>query len=278
MRPLAVNFHLYKPCNYRCQFCFATFRDVEGVLSLEDAKRLITQLREAGCDKLTFAGGEPTLHPHLGELLVHAKEEGLVTSLVTNGARLERLLETHPEVLDWVALSVDSGDEETQKKLGRGNGKHVQRACALAALCRDRQIRLKLNTVVTRLNWEEDLSWLVRSIQPVRWKVFQVLRVEGQNDGAVEPLLITGEEFRAFLRRHEHLATEGYPAVSEANEAMLDSYVMIDPVGRFYGDTGGKHRVSPPILEVGVAEALATVGYREEQFEARGGRYDWRVR
>lgn len=32
MRPVSVNFHLYKPCNYRCRFCFATFRDVDGHL------------------------------------------------------------------------------------------------------------------------------------------------------------------------------------------------------------------------------------------------------
>jgi DNA-directed RNA polymerase specialized sigma24 family protein len=34
---VAVNFHLYKPCNYRCRFCFATFRDLRGQLSLEHA-------------------------------------------------------------------------------------------------------------------------------------------------------------------------------------------------------------------------------------------------
>ena len=25
----AVNYHLWKPCNMRCGFCFATFEDIE---------------------------------------------------------------------------------------------------------------------------------------------------------------------------------------------------------------------------------------------------------
>ena len=65
----AVNYHLFKPCDAACHFCFATFRDVDGHLSLDEAQRLITLLREAGAEKLNFAGGEPTLHPHIGALL-----------------------------------------------------------------------------------------------------------------------------------------------------------------------------------------------------------------
>jgi molybdenum cofactor biosynthesis enzyme MoaA len=55
-----------KPSSHRC---FATFRDLRGQLSLEHALTLLRLLREAGCEKLNFAGGEPTLHPHIGPLL-----------------------------------------------------------------------------------------------------------------------------------------------------------------------------------------------------------------
>jgi radical S-adenosyl methionine domain-containing protein 2 len=145
----------------------------------------------------------------------------------------------------------------------------------LSDLCRSQGVRVKVNTVVTSLNHAEEMSVLVRRMAPERWKVFQVLRVVGQNDGSVEPLLITGEQFRAFVDRHRHLAAEGLGPIAESNEVMTDSYVMIDPLGRFYGDTGGKHRVGPPILEVGVDEALAAVGFRPEKLVARGGLYDW---
>ena len=146
---VAVNFHLYKPCNYRCRFCFATFRDLRGQLSREHALLLLRLLREAGCEKLNFAGGEPTLHPHIGPLLAESRRLGLVTSIISNGARLRPLLAAHASDLDWVGLSVDSADEVVQAALGRGTGGHVARSLAHADEIRARGLRLKLNTVVT---------------------------------------------------------------------------------------------------------------------------------
>lgn len=272
---LAVNFHLYKPCDVRCLFCFATFRGVRGHLSWDDARRLIERLRDAGVQKITFAGGEPTLHPFIGDLTAFAKGAGFVTGIVTNGSRLRELLAAHSCHLDWAALSVDSASEDTQRALGRGKGSHVERAVGLSDACREAKVRVKVNTVVTALNWQEDMSDLVRRMRPERWKVFQVLRVEGQNDGSVETLLITAEQLQHFVRRHAHLAREGYAPIVEDNDAMTDSYAMIDPLGRFYGDSGGRHIVSEPILEVGVSRALSQVGFDARRLEARGGVYDW---
>ena len=273
--PPAINFHVYEKCDSKCTFCFATFADVRRRASLEESIRLLEVLREAGARKINFAGGEPTLHPHIGRLLEAARALGFVTSIVTNGWKLGKLLDRHPGVLDWVGLSCDSADEATQLALGRGRGNHVARTVALADRCHAEGIRLKLNTVVTSLTWGHDMRALVRRIRPERWKIFQVLRVEGQNDGRVEPLLIEPWQFRAFVERHAELSAEGITLVPEDNEAMTDSYAMIDPTGRFFGDTDGKDRRSRPILEVGVAAALRDVGFRPEKMKARGGLYDW---
>lgn len=270
--PAAVNFHIFKPCNLRCRFCFATFRDVRGYLPVDDAFRLMALLREAGCEKLTFAGGEPTLHPHFGALLAEARRLGFTTCVVTNGARLAEVLDRQPSDLDWVGFSVDSGKEDVQAALGRGTGGHVRKTVALVEKAHARGIAVKLNTVVTRLTWNEDMTELVELLRPARWKVFQVLYVAGQNDGSVDDLLIDSTQFRTFVERHR---ARGLDPVVEDNEAMTDSYAMIDPLGRFYGDTDGRHRESAPILEVGLATALAQVGFRAEKLAARGGLYDW---
>lgn len=271
----AVNFHVYKPCNAKCRFCFATFRDVHGQLSLSDAISVLDALRGAGAEKINFAGGEPTLHPQIGELVAHARGLGLVTSIVTNGARLAELLDSHSDDIDWVGLSVDSADEAVERALGRSRGAYIAQAVALADRCRGNFIRVKLNTVVSKLNWMEDMSPLVRRVRPERWKVFQVLPVEGQNDGGVESLLVSSAEFAAFVSRHEGLHDEGLGPVVEDNDAMRGSYVMVDPLGRFYGNSTGRHVYSDPILKVGVEQALAQVGFSSEKFAARGGSYRW---
>ncbi|AUX43643.1 uncharacterized protein SOCE26_050950 [Sorangium cellulosum] len=113
-------------------------------------------------------------------------------------------------------------------------------------------------------------------MRPARWKVFQVLPVAGQNDGSVEDLLIDGDQFRAFVARHRHLEAEALNPIAEDNEAMTDSYAMIDPSGRFYGNSSGRHVASAPILDVGIDAALAQVGFVPERLAARGGVYAWK--
>ncbi|AUX43646.1 uncharacterized protein SOCE26_050980 [Sorangium cellulosum] len=162
MKIVAVNYHIYKPCNLRCRFCFATFRDVRESLAVDDAFRLLRLLRDAGCKKLTFAGGEPTLHPRFGEILAEARRLGFVTCVITNGARLANILDGQASDLDWLGFSIDSAREEAQAALGRGSGAYVQKVLALVDEARRRGVRIKLNTVVTRLTWEEDMSELVR--------------------------------------------------------------------------------------------------------------------
>lgn len=273
--PISINYHLYKPCNDHCRFCFATFRDIRGCLDREAAKDLISRLRHAGGAKLNFAGGEPTLYPGLGDLIQHAKELGFVTSIVTNGARLDALIEQYGAYLDWVGLSVDSGQEEVQAALGRGRGGHVQAVLDHARKAQAAGIRVKLNTVVTALTWQEDMSWLLQAVRPLRWKIFQVLPVAGQNDGSVEDLLITRDQFQAFLARHKHLEEQGTILVPEDNDAMIHSYAMIDPLGRFYGYRDGRYIYSEPIRTVGVMAALAQVDFSLAKLTERGGRYDW---
>lgn len=275
MKPVAINYHLIRACNASCRFCFATFRDVAGRIRTSEARRLLDRLRSAGGEKITFAGGEPTLHPDLGELLGHAKDLGFITCVVTNGFKLGDLLDAHADILDWAGLSIDSGSEAVQAALGRGRGDHVARCVELADRCRAEGVRVKLNTVVTAETWWEDLAPLVRRMRPERWKVFQVLPMAGQNDGAVEDLRISRAQFEAFVARHQHLADEGLAPVAEDNDAMRGSYLMVDPLGRFFGNATGRHVYSSPILEVGVQAALAQVGFAPSKFEARGGRYRW---
>ena len=275
--PVSVNFHLWPKCNLKCTFCYAGFPEARQAMPTTNAKRVIDLLAAAGTEKVTFVGGEPTLHPHLPELVRHAADIGLTTCIVTNGARLIQVVDAAPGAVHWVGLSVDSGREDVQAQLGRGKGDHVHKSIALADEIRRRGIRLKLNTVVTALNCDEDMSELVRRIRPERWKAFQVLRVEGENDGRVEPLLITTDQYGEFVMRHEHLKAEGLGLVPEDNEAMRGSYVMINPEGRFFGNETGRYVVSDPILAVGVDKALAQVDWRSDKFVARGGLYQWQT-
>jgi radical S-adenosyl methionine domain-containing protein 2 len=283
--PPSVNYHLIQACNMRCRGCFATFHDVvEGGLPrgiLPRAETLaITQALAGRFEKITFAGGEPTLCPWLIELIRAAKLGGATTMIVTNGTRLnDAWLGEAKGWLDWVTLSVDSPSAATHETLGRaihGRAYTPETYEEMTDAVHRSGIRLKVNTVVSALNHHEDFTRHIRRMRPERWKVFQVLPVGGQNEGSVEPLLISGADFNAFIERHRGLEAEGIAVVPEDNDDMTGTYAMVAPNGCFYDNTVGRYRYSRPIRQVGLEAAWSDVAFNHDAFLARGGVYDWR--
>ena len=281
----SVNFHLWKPCNMKCSFCFATFQDVgqdtlpKGHLPREDCLAVVEALATAGFDKINFAGGEPTLCPWLPDLIHRAKELEATTSMVTNGSFVtQEWLDCVGGCLDWAAVSIDTVDPEKLKRMGR-----TTRAGPLSEddylrildMLRQRHIRLKINTVVTRENYDENLTGFIAKARPERWKLLQVLPVRGQNDGLVDNLVITHEEFASYVLRNRHVESLGIAVVPESNDLMTGSYVMVDPAGRFFDNVDGTYVYSRPINQVGVEVAQREVSVDPEKFRLRDGLYDW---
>lgn len=280
-----VNYHLWKPCNMRCGFCFATFVDIgpeivpKGHLGPEGCEAIVTLLALAGFKKINFAGGEPTMCPWLHELIALAKGLGLTTSVVTNGSRITReWIERLDGCLDWAAISIDSVNPNTLDKTGRttmsgplGEADYLRTIDML----RDRDIRVKVNTVVTKANLDEDLTGFIIKVRPERWKLFQVLPIVGQNDFLVDPYVVSSEEFDRYVEAAGRVESCGVAVVPENNDLMTGSYAMVDPAGRFFDNVQGTHSYSRPILEVGVCQAIADVSVDAEKFLMRDGLYDW---
>ena len=281
----SVNFHLWKACNMMCEFCFATFQDIapavlpKGHLGPDGSMAVVESLAQAGFRKLNFAGGEPTLCPWLPDLIGRAEYLGLTTSVVTNGSLMSgEWLDGVAGQLDWVALSIDSVEPDTLLHTGRTTRNGPMSAedyLGVARAVRDRRIRLKVNTVVSRSNLHEDLSGFIIGSRPERWKLLQVLPVAGQNSSKVGVHLISSEEFWEYVETNRRVEEHGITIVPEDNELMTGSYVMVDPAGRFFDNAAGAHTYSRPILEVGVEQALRDVSVDAGKFLARSGTYAW---
>jgi len=283
----SVNFHLWEPCNMRCKFCFATFQDVKrtilpaGHLPKEQAIEVVIQLAEIGFEKITFAGGEPTLCPWLPDLISTAKDANLTTMIVSNGSQLtDTFLEKNKNKLDWIAISIDSLNDETNLVTGRAiaGNKPLKIDYYLSLVDRIKQYGygLKINTVVHSKNFKEDMSVFIRYAKPKRWKVMQVLPIEGQNDLKIDNLIISESQFQFFLDTHNGLKNITN-IVPELNSDMKGSYVMVDPAGRFFDNTTGTHNYSKSILEIGSRLAIQQVNYDFSKFVSRGGIYDWQI-
>ena len=272
----SVNYHLWKSCNYQCKFCFGSFNDVKrNNLKQVEAENLLHKLVNFGFEKITFSGGEPTLCPFLPKLLEIAKKGGMTTMIVTNGSRLNlEWLQSNKKFLDWIALSIDSVNKETNILSGRFRKHQIfdeVKYLELIENIKKLEYKLKINTVVSKFNVNEDMNKFINKVNPDRWKIMQVLPIIGQNDKQIDNFEVTLKEFNNFLKRHKN-----NNIVSENNYEMQGSYVMIDPIGRFFNNSSGKHIYSSAINKVGVKKALNEVGYCTKKFINRGGLYSWK--
>jgi len=269
----------------RCKFCFATFQDVKhsilpkGHLPKEQSVEVVLQLAEIGFEKITFAGGEPTLCSWLPELITTAKNAGLTTMIVSNGSKLtDSFLQANKNHLDWIAVSIDSLNATTNIETGRAvSGKTPLQSdyyFSLVDRIKQHGYGLKINTVVSSKNCNENMNEFIRYSKPKRWKLLQVLPMKGQNDLNIDNFKISDEQFQNFISNHSDLQ-DITNIVPESNNQMKGSYAMVDPAGRFYDNAEGTHNYSRPILEIGSRLAIQQVNYDFSKFVERGGIYNW---
>ncbi|HRI88950.1 MAG TPA: radical SAM protein [Candidatus Hydrogenedentes bacterium] len=88
---------LGQTCNLRCYFCYFLNRIDDAhhpehpFMDIQKAKDMCTILREFyGCTSIDIQGGEPTIYPHILELIRHCHDIGLYPTLITNGLHLAK--------------------------------------------------------------------------------------------------------------------------------------------------------------------------------------------
>ena len=87
---IKVEWNLGKRCNYDCSYCPSSIHDnTSPHTDLEVLKKAVDNLVSLGKPiRLSFTGGEPTVHPQFRELVQYAKYKGVPwISVTTNGTR-----------------------------------------------------------------------------------------------------------------------------------------------------------------------------------------------
>lgn len=277
---LVVNWHVTEACNYRCAYCYAHWDSPEGDEIIRDRRgmeRLLRSIHEAfGAGnkparvRLNFAGGEPLLFARQVLAGMHfAAGLGFDLSLITNGSRLSQpIVSELAPMLQVLGISLDAAGDPANVAIGRadsrGRPSPVGLLPEMIALARavNPQLTIKINTVVNAVNWDLDLSGMLEQLNPDQWKVLRMLPSTTRN------LEVTKAQFEAFLRRHARFR----PLMRvEDNDAMLESYVMVDPHGRFFqnGQREFGYAYSAPILDAGAKEAFQSITWDAEKFAER---------
>jgi pyrroloquinoline quinone biosynthesis protein E len=158
--PAKLAWEVTEACNSRCRTCTRREASREGELSTEEGFALIDDAAALGVLSLSFTGGEPLMRSDLPEFVARAHQQGLHTSLSTNGLllhgdRLGRLLAAG---IDTIYLSLDGARKETNDRLRGVRGSHERvLEAARAVLSRQRRgtPRVFFNMTVSRANMRE---------------------------------------------------------------------------------------------------------------------------
>jgi radical S-adenosyl methionine domain-containing protein 2 len=264
---MIINLHLLDACNFRCVHCFAHF-GARKTLSYKDWRIIVDNIMEnTNVERFNLAGGEPLLYRELAELAEYIRSKGKAVSIITNGYSLsDRKIDILSECgVSMIGLSIDSPNVSTLRKMGRctamGDILEPDRCIGFCRHIKARGINLKINTVISQLNWTEDFSSFIRKALPDRWKLLKAKEFKNDLfDNA--SLLINDAQFNDFILRHRNI-----PHVVE--RTMANSYIMIDAFGNLV-DTGSNDNTPVAnLLNVSFRDAFAHLKFDYGIYRAR---------
>jgi radical S-adenosyl methionine domain-containing protein 2 len=282
---LVINWHLLEPCQFKCRYCYAQWDKANlpqvyknNTMSEKLIDELLLFKKQYKNVRLSLAGGEPLLDKNIEHKIIYAYNKNLKVSIITNGDLLtEKFILDNAKYLDILGLSIDSMNDETNIKIGRATltlklpkYNEIINLIKLAKKINP-QIKIKINTVVNRFNFNENMRDLIKDINPDKWKIFQVLPTTNKAKSEI----ITTEQFNIFANKHKDINC----AMFEDNNIMLASYLMIDPFGRFFANSdntknnvknkiakGADYAYSSPILNVGIMQAFEQIEFNFDRF------------
>ncbi len=160
-RLLSMEIEFSRICNFRCSYCYVPEKtECKGELTREEIKDVILQAGELGAKKIIILGGEPTIYPHLAEMLHFLSDNGFEIEMFSNGTGVTEELATLLAKLHVrVVLKLNSQDPAIQDHLAGRKGAHdiIQRAFTnlknAGYPAEDRF--LALSTIICQSNFEE---------------------------------------------------------------------------------------------------------------------------
>ncbi|MEC1261482.1 radical SAM protein [Bacillus swezeyi] len=241
--PKVASIEITNRCNVRCRHCYGDFGEVKpAVMSLDQVKSLLDDLKEIGVQLIELTGGDITVHPDLKEILLYALElEFAQISLLTNGIALSNkvmdiiIKNTSRTFVQIDMHSLDNNYLTWFFKVPKTLAKIQNNIMKLA----ENNVRLRIATIVTHLNVHEveDIAEWVHSLGIESFGVSPVVpmgRAHGCSDLYLnekdlktygEALLKINNKYPKFLTLYQGVRSE------IRNCGAITSHVVISPTG-----------------------------------------------
>ncbi|HVB65646.1 MAG TPA: GTP 3',8-cyclase MoaA [Nitrolancea sp.] len=244
-RPMTyLRISLTDRCNLRCVYCMPAigmrFAPRDELLTDEEILAVVRASAKIGFSKMRLTGGEPTVRPHVAELVREIAHTPGVddVAMTTNGLLLARLAQDLKDAgLKRVNVSIDSLQADRFTSITRG-GKIEKVWAGIEAAEAAGLSPIKLNAVVVRGQNDDEVGDLAGLTLTRPWQVrfIEVMPLEGV--GAVHDagLVTTEETIDLIERQHGELepleAPLGDPARVYRLPGSVGTIGFISPVSQ----------------------------------------------
>lgn len=249
-----LQIHPTRRCNLRCLHCYSSSgpeqRDQLDPAVFESA---ISDASQEGYRVASFSGGEPTLYRKLPRLLRHARNNGMCTTVTSNGMLFsERLLNELSEVTSVLAISLDGIPES--HNIMRGSPKAFASMANHLDAVRASRIPFGFIFTLTQYNLNE-LAWAADFAFEQGAGLFQIHSLEEVGRAAQ---LLNGSRPDELESAYAYLEVERirqkYAERLNIQFDLIHSGVMLDHPERFFDSAEAMARplgdlVSPLVIE-----------------------------
>lgn len=136
-------------CQLQCVHCYADSGPSgdHGSMIAADWRRVLDQAAGLGVESIQFIGGEPTLHPALPELLVHARQLGMTAEVYSNLVHISPALwDTLTQYEIRLACSYYSDDPAEHARITGRPGSHARTRANIAEAVR-REVPVRVGVI-----------------------------------------------------------------------------------------------------------------------------------
>jgi len=157
--PVSGMIELTRRCNLKCVHCYLGEGDDRfgnGEMTTGQVFDVIDQITEAGCLYLSITGGDPMMHKDFPEVYRHAKEAGLLVTVMCDGVLVtKRIVELFRELPpSAVEISLYGATAETYETITRIPGSFKKCVRGIRRLV-EAGIKVRIKTVLMTLNAHE---------------------------------------------------------------------------------------------------------------------------
>lgn len=159
--PLDGSLELTPRCNLTCAHCYINLpvADREArrrELSLEEIRRLLDEVADAGCLSLLLTGGEVLVRPDFFDIYLYAMRKGFLLTIYTNGTMITpRKADIFAEWRPFkIEITLYGATQATYERVTGIPGSYAKCVQGIDLLV-ERGVPLELKTVVMKLNKHE---------------------------------------------------------------------------------------------------------------------------